>query len=275
MPIPTSERTQIMGVVNVTPDSFSDGGDHPTTETAVAHAHQLIAEGVDILDIGGESTRPGSARPSEEEELRRVVPVVEALKDTGVPLSIDTMRASVARAAIEAGAHLINDVSGGLADPDMLRVMAELHCPYIVMHWRDHGSVMQQSNHLDYEEVVADVYGELERRVEACAEAGIDPSDIILDPGIGFSKTADHNWELLRNVDTLARLGFPLLIGVSRKGFLGALLADGETPRPPKERDAATAAVTTLMAVQGVWAVRTHEVRANRDAIAVVQRMQR
>lgn len=266
-----ANRTLVMGIVNVTPDSFSDGGDHATTEQAIDHAMKLVAEGADILDVGGESTRPGSERPPLEEELRRVVPVVEALSAAGVVVSVDTMRAEVARATAQAGAAIINDVSGGLADPAMIPTMAELDLPYVIMHWREHGSVMQSADHLHYENVVADVIGETMRQVDAALAAGVKERNIILDPGIGFSKTAEHNWELLRHIDQWDRLGYPLLIGVSRKRFLGQLLAEGLVDRPAKERDDATEAITVAMAQQRVWAVRTHSVRQHRDAIAVVE----
>ncbi|MGL4832341.1 MAG: dihydropteroate synthase [Propionibacteriaceae bacterium] len=273
MAIPSADRTLVMGIVNVTPDSFSDGGDYFTPDAAIAHAHQLISEGADLLDIGGESTRPGSQRPSPAEELNRVIPVVEALADTGIPVSVDTMRASVAAAALDAGAQIINDVSGGLADGEMLELMAERNKPYIAMHWRGHGSIMQNADHLNYDEVVSDVYGELQRRVEACMDAGIKPENLILDPGIGFSKTAEHNWEILRQLELVQRLDFPLLLGVSRKRFLGSLLAHDGIDREPKNRDDATLALTVFFAQQSCWAVRTHTVRAHRDAIAVVEQM--
>lgn len=269
-----AERTLVMGIVNVTPDSFSDGGDHADPAAAVEHGRRLLAEGADILDVGGESTRPGSQRPSVAEELRRVLPVVEALAAEGAVVSVDTMRAEVARQTARAGAAIINDVAGGLADEAMLPTVAELGLPYVLMHWREHGSAMQQQEHLRYGEVVADVIGELQTRVDAARAAGIEADKIVLDPGIGFSKDAEHNWELLRHVDQLDRLGHPLLIGVSRKRFLGRLLAAADgTERAPKERDDATIALTTIMAQQRVWAVRTHAVRSQRDAIAVVEAM--
>lgn len=271
MDLLASPRTLVMGIVNVTPDSFSDGGDHFDTDAAIAHGRLLLAQGADILDVGGESTRPGAERPDEAEELRRVVPVVRALAAEGAVVSVDTMRANVARAVAEAGAAIINDVAGGLADEAMLPTVAELGLPYICMHWRGHGAVMNAA--AVYDDVVAEVVGELEERVEACLGAGIERDRLILDPGFGFSKDVDHNWELMRHLDQVERMGFPLLVGVSRKRFLGDLLAEGGTPRPPKERDAATAAITTLMAERGIWAVRTHEVRDQRDAVEVVARL--
>lgn len=273
MDLLASPRTLVMGIVNVTPDSFSDGGDHFDTDAAIGHGRLLLAQGADILDVGGESTRPGAERPDEAEELRRVVPVVRALAAEGAVVSVDTMRANVARAVAEAGAAIINDVAGGLADEAMLPTVAELGLPYICMHWRGHGAVMNAA--AVYDDVVAEVVGELEERVEACLGAGIERDRLILDPGFGFSKDVDHNWELMRHLDQVERMGFPLLVGVSRKRFLGDLLAEGGTPRPPKERDAATAAITTLMAERGIWAVRTHEVRDQRDAVEVVARLRR
>lgn len=264
-----ADRTYVMGIVNVTPDSFSDGGDHFDADEAIAHALQLVAEGADILDVGGESTRPGAERPDLAEELRRVVPVVEGLADCGVLVSVDTMRAEVARAAVAAGAEIVNDVSGGLADPAMLPTVAELEVPYVLMHWRGHGKTMHTE--AVYDDVVAEVVGELLTRVNACTKAGIGEDNLILDPGIGFAKTGDHNWEILRHLDQFERLGFPLLVGVSRKRFLGDLLAEGNVPRPPKERDDASAALTTILAERRTWAVRTHSVRQHRDAIAVVE----
>lgn len=265
-------RTLVMGIVNVTPDSFSDGGDFADPQLAIAHGRELMANGADLIDVGGESTRPGAQRASLEEELHRVLPVVQALTADGIPVSVDTMRAQVAVATAKAGAVFINDVSGGLADPDMLPAVAELGLPYIAMHWRAHSTVMQDRDHTTYEQVVPEVVGELEARVEAAVASGIERSKIVLDPGIGFSKTGDQNWEILQNLDAFARLGFPLLIGVSRKRFLGDLLADADGQRPPKQRDDASAAITALLAERGVWAVRTHSVRQHRDAITVAER---
>ena len=265
----TSSRPVIMGVVNVTPDSFSDGGDWFESDAAIAHGLELWAQGADLLDVGGESTRPGSARPEPAEELRRVVPVVAALASAGCVVSVDTMRAEVARAAVEAGAAVVNDVSGGLGDPAMLPAVAELGVGYIAMHWRGQSDVMHNLAH--YDDVVADVHSELSDRLDAALDAGIELDQIVLDPGLGFAKTTEHNWTLLAGLDQLASLGRPLLIGASRKRFLGDLL-DGRTA---KERDDATLALTVLLAERGVWAVRTHTVRAQRDAIAVVGRLAR
>ena len=255
--------TIVMGIVNVTPDSFSDGGQHATTAAAVAHGRLLASQGAGIIDVGGESTRPGAARVPESEELERVVPVVAALAADGITCSVDTMRATVAEAAVAAGAQIVNDVSGGLADPGMLRTVAALGADYIAMHWRAHSDVMQL--HAGYTDVVAEVAAELAARRDAAVAAGIASERIILDPGIGFSKESEHNWQLLRALKVFQGLGHRLLVGASRKRFLGELL-DG---RPAAGRDAATAAVTTWCALHGVWAVRTHEVSAQCDAVRV------
>jgi dihydropteroate synthase len=253
-----------MGVLNVTPDSFSDGGRHDTADTAVAFGLQLRAQGADLVDVGGESTRPGAVRVSVAEELARVVPVVSALTAEGVRCSVDTMRAQVAAAAVEAGAVLVNDVSGGLADPTMLDCVASLGVTYVAMHWRGHSFDMQ--SRAVYDDVVGEVCDELATRLDACAAAGI--SDVVVDPGIGFAKTAEHNWALLQNVARLQALG-PVLLGSSRKAFLGALL-DG---RPADERDAATTALTVVAAQQGCWGVRVHDVPGSADAVRVVERL--
>ncbi|ASE10107.1 dihydropteroate synthase [Jonesia denitrificans] len=248
-----------MGVVNVTPDSFSDGGRHFDAHAGVAHGLALVAQGADIVDVGGESTRPGAPRVAQDEELRRVLPVVEELAQQGVVVSVDTTRASVAQAAVQAGAVMINDVSGGLADSDMAGVAAETGAVYVAMHWRGHAQVMD--DHDRYVDVVSDVSMELLTRVENLRDAGVSPDNIVVDPGLGFSKTGANNWPLLRHVAQLNELGYPLLIGASRKRFLGRLLAgpDGQ-PVPPSARDDATAAVTALVAAHGAWCVRVHDV---------------
>ena len=270
--LPAPGRTLVMGVLNVTPDSFSDGGRWFDTDAAVAHGLALAAEGADLVDVGGESTRPGAERPDLTEELRRVVPVVEALTAAGVPVSTDTMRAEVAAAAVRVGARLVNDVSGGLADPDMLGTVAGLGVAYVCMHWRGHSAVMQDRT--AYRDVVDDVVGELRGRLDAARAAGIAADQLVVDAGYGFAKTAEHNWALLQRPDALAGLGVPQLVGVSRKAFLGALLADADgQPRPAAGRDDATTALTTVLALQGVWAVRVHAVRASRDAVRVVERL--
>jgi dihydropteroate synthase len=270
--LPQPGRTLVMGVVNVTPDSFSDGGEWFQPRDAIEHGLELIEEGADLIDVGGESTRPGAARPDVAEELRRVLPVVSELAATGTVVSIDTMRPRVAAEAVASGARLINDVSGGQADPDMLPLVAGLGLPYVCMHWRGHSTDMQ--SRATYGDVVADVIAELGRQVDSVFEAGITKDQLIIDPGFGYAKTGEHNWQLLQRIDELAALELPVLAGVSRKTFLGTLLAapDG-SPRPPKDREDATVALTTLLASRGIWGVRVHSVRASRDAIAVVDRM--
>ncbi|MGH3506903.1 MAG: dihydropteroate synthase [Nocardioidaceae bacterium] len=260
-----------MGVVNVTPDSFSDGGLWLEPDAAVKHGLDQLEEGADLLDVGGESTRPGAARPPVEEELRRVLPVVESLAAAGAVVSVDTMRAEVATAAVEAGASLVNDVSGGHADPDMLATVAELGVPYVLMHWRGHSHDMQTK--AAYADVVTDVADEIRSSLDAAVGAGIDPARIAVDPGLGFAKTGEHNWALLRRLEELHALGQPLLVGASRKAFLGALLAapDG-TPRPALERDDASAGVSVLAALAGAWCVRVHDVRRSRDAVLLASR---
>jgi dihydropteroate synthase len=276
--LPKPGRIVLMGVVNVTPDSFSDGGDYFDHQAAVRHGLDLIADGSDIVDVGGESTRPGASRVSEDEELRRVMPVIEALaehesvRNKKVALSVDTMRPSVVRRAIAAGAAMVNDVSGGKADPAMIPTAAELEVPYVLMHWRGHSVDMQ--SRATYNDVVADVCDELRRQADEALAAGIAAERLIIDPGFGFAKTGEHNWELLQHLDALTGLGHPLLLGVSRKRFLGSLLAtpDGAL-RPPRERDEATAALTGWAAVRGIWGVRVHSVRPSRDTLAVLARL--
>ena len=260
-----------MGILNVTPDSFSDGGEHLGFEAAIAHGRRLLAEGADIIDVGGESTRPGAERAPVEVELGRVLPVIRELAAAGATVSVDTMRAQVATEAVAAGAALVNDVAGGLADPAMLDTVAGLGVGYIAMHWRGHSTVMQQLT--QYDDVVTDVASELARRRDAALAAGIAPERLVLDPGLGFAKTADHNWALLARLDELRALGQPLLVGASRKRFLGELLAEGGELRPPKQRDDATTAITALLASRHIWGVRTHDVTAQRDAIAVAERL--
>ena len=270
------QQPRLMGILNVTPDSFSDGGRWAEPEEAIAHGRRLLAEGADILDVGGESTRPGATRPLVGEELGRVVPVISALAATGAVVSVDTMRSEVAEAALEAGASIVNDVSGGLADPAMLKVVAASEATYVAMHWRAHSDHMQDFATYDGPGgVVAAVRDELAGRVRAMLEAGIARERIVLDPGLGFAKRGPHNWELLRGVDALQELGFPLLVGASRKRFLGSLLenADGN-PRPVDEREFAGAALTLLLAQRGVWGLRVHDVRASRDTLRVLAAME-
>jgi dihydropteroate synthase len=260
-----------MGIVNVTPDSFSDGGRWADTDSAVAHGRDLLDDGADLLDIGGESTRPGATRPLVAEELDRVVPVIEALAGDGAVVSVDTMRSEVAAAAVRAGASVVNDVSGGLADPQILRVVAYSDATYVAMHWRAHSDHMQDFATYDGPGgVVAAVAAELGRRLEEILAAGVPEERVVLDPGLGFAKKAPHNWELLAHLEALEALGRPLLVGASRKTFLGRLLPEpsGE-PRPIDRREHAHVALVALLADRGVWGVRVHDVRATRDALAV------
>lgn len=260
-----------MGIVNVTPDSFSDGGRWLESAAAVSHGMSLVEDGADLVDVGGESTRPGAARPPVDEELARVLPVIEALSHEGAVVSVDTMRAEVARRAVEAGAVVVNDVSGGLADPGMLAAVADLGVAYVCMHWRGHSEAMQQL--AAYDDVVDDVVAELRDRLDAAVAAGIAPERIAVDPGIGFAKSADHNWRLLARLGALDALASPVLLGTSRKAFLGSLLAGPGGPRPPDGREDATTATTALAALAGAWCVRVHDARRSRDAIAVAQRL--
>mgnify|MGYP003378022251 FL=1 len=255
-----------MGVVNVTPDSFSDGGQWFEPDAAIAHGRALVADGADLLDVGGESTRPGAARPSLQEELRRVVPVVAELAGAGVPVSVDTMRSEVAAAALDAGAALVNDVSGGLADPDMLPLVVARQVPYVLMHWRGHSLDMQ--DRAAYGDVVAEVCRELTARRDAALAAGIPADKLVVDPGLGFAKLAEHNWALLAHLGALTEVGLPVLLGASRKAFLGKVgRPDGAPPRPPAQRDHATAATSVIAAMARLWAVRVHDVRSTRDAL--------
>lgn len=261
--------TLVMGILNVTPDSFSDGGRWETAEAAITRGLALAAEGADIIDVGGESTRPGAQRVDPGEEVTRVLPVVEALAGEGVTVSIDTMRARTARAAVDAGARYVNDVSGGLADPDMARIVAELECEYIAMHWRAHSTEMDRLD--SYQDVAIEVRDELSQRLDALHAAGIAPERIIIDPGLGFAKVGDTNWELLAHLDQLSVVAPRMLVGASRKRFVGAAIArDGIDPDDPTERDHATTAITTICAQQEVWGVRVHHARAARDAVDVV-----
>ncbi|MHB8451220.1 MAG: dihydropteroate synthase [Mycobacteriales bacterium] len=257
-----------MGVVNVTPDSFSDPGVYFATRDAVRHGLELVAAGADLVDVGGESTRPGAARVSPAEEADRVLPVVTALAARGVVVSVDTTRASVAGPALAAGAFMVNDVSGGSADPELAALVAERGVPYVVMHSR--GPSADMASRAVYADVVAEVVAELAGRLEAVLAAGVRAEQVVLDPGLGFAKTAGHNWTLLAHLDALLALGRPVLVGASRKSFLGALLAapDG-TPRPVDSRDAATAATSALAAAAGAWAVRVHDVGPSADAVRV------
>ncbi|GAA3016608.1 dihydropteroate synthase [Streptomyces drozdowiczii] len=268
--LPEWDRCAVMGVVNVTPDSFSDGGRWFDTTTAVKRGLDLVAEGADLVDVGGESTRPGASRVDGAEELRRVIPVVRGLVSEGVAVSVDTMRARVAEQAIAAGAVLVNDVSGGQADPDMVPVVAAAGAPFVVMHWRGFSESM--NSRAVYGDVVGEVVDELRARVDAVVAGGIAPERVVIDPGLGFAKEAPHDLALLARLDALHALGRPLLVAASRKRFLGRVLAgEGAAPPPARERDAATAAVSALAARAGAWAVRVHEVRATADAVRVAR----
>jgi dihydropteroate synthase len=248
----------IMGILNVTPDSFADGGRHNKFDAAVARGLEMIAEGVDIIDIGGESTRPGAERVSEAEEIERTIPVITELAKHGARISIDTMRASTAEAAIKAGASIINDVSGGLADPFMLQTAARLGVPYIAMHWR--GQSKDMNSKAIYNDVIIDVISELQERITAALDAGIEVGNLVIDPGLGFAKDAEHNWEIIDSIDSFVDLGYPVLVGASRKRFLG-----GDSP---DEREQATIDLTKRLATTGVWAVRVHSVKPHKEVLA-------
>jgi dihydropteroate synthase len=264
-----ADRICVVGVLNVTPDSFSDGGRFTALDDALAHGLAMRAAGADLIDVGGESTRPGAQRVDAAEETRRVLPVLRELAAAGVPCSVDTYRAGVAEAALEAGAVVVNDVSGGLGDPAMPAVVAAAGCPWILMHWRGHSATMQQL--ATYDDVVKDVRAELLARVDAALAAGVAESRLVIDPGLGFAKTAAHNWALLAGLHSLVELRLPVLVAASRKSFLGALLADADgTPRPLDRREDANTAITAHCAAAGVWGVRVHEVQPAVDAALAV-----
>lgn len=266
--LPALDRCLVMGILNVTPDSFSDGGRWLDPTAAVEHGYLLMAQGADLVDVGGESTRPGAARVHADEELHRVIPVVGKLAAAGLAVSVDTTRAAVAQAAVGAGAIMVNDVSAGTADPDMLATVAAAGVPYVAMHSRGPSVDMQQR--AAYADVVAEVAAELRNRRDAAVDAGIAADRLILDPGLGFAKVASHNWQLLAQLPALVALGQPLLVGASRKAFLGELLgAEGGVPRPAAGRDHATSALSALLAAAGVWCVRVHDVAASADAVRV------
>ncbi len=265
---------QVMGVLNITDDSFSDGGRYLDADGAIEHGLALAAEGADIVDVGGESTRPGAIRVDPEVEIARVLPVVKELAAQGITVSIDTMHARVARAALENGAHIVNDVSGGRADPAMAPLLAEAGVPWVLMHWRP---VSAEHPHRvpDYRDVVADVRVDLLASVDDAVAAGVDPAKLLIDPGLGFAKTGQHNWALLHGLPALVATGFPVLLGASRKRFLGTLLAGPNgTPRPADGRETATAVISALAVLHGVWGVRVHDVRASVDARKVVEAWQ-
>jgi dihydropteroate synthase len=267
----STTRVQVMGVVNVTDDSFSDGGLFLDRDRAVEHGLTLAAEGAAIVDVGGESTRPGATRVDARVESARVLPVIKELAEQGITVSIDTMHAEVARAALENGAQIVNDVSGGRADPNMAGLMADAKAPWVLMHWRSVGADRPHEAPA-YRDVVAEVRDELLASVDAAVHAGVDPAKLIIDPGLGFAKTAQHNWALLRALPDFVATGIPVLVGASRKRFLGALLAgpDGE-PRPPAGRETATAVISALAGMYGAWGVRVHDVRASVDALKVLE----
>ncbi|HKA68234.1 MAG TPA: dihydropteroate synthase [Actinomycetes bacterium] len=270
--LPSPGRCVIMGVINVTPDSFSDGGRYFDRSAAVERGLELVRSGADIVDVGGESTRPGAGRIDAAEEASRVLPVIRELAAAGGYVSVDTMRAEVAAAALEAGARMVNDVSGGLADPAMIPLIAQAGRPYVIMHWRGHSATMQDKAR--YADVVAEVCDELGQRYQAAAEGGVDPELIILDPGLGFAKLPRHNWALLANLDRIASIGLPVLVGASRKRFLGELIASAGAgtdggPRPDTGREYATVAVSAIAALAGAWGVRVHEVPGSLDAVKV------
>jgi dihydropteroate synthase len=248
----------VMGILNVTPDSFADGGINYETQIAITRGLEMIDEGVDIIDVGGESTRPGAERVSAQEEQSRVIPVIKGLANSGVTLSIDTMRAQTARLAVQAGASIVNDVSGGAADPEMFATVAQLGCQYTLMHWRGH-SVDMNSKAI-YNDVVNEVIEEVTIQLEKALAAGIKRENIILDPGIGFAKDPEHNWEIINRIDEFIALGYPVLIGHSRKRFLG-----GDTP---DSREDATVAVTQSLVGKGIWAVRVHGVKSNKSVVS-------
>ena len=256
-------RPLIMGIVNVTPDSFSDGGQFDSTDAAIEHGLELIEQGADIIDVGGESTRPGATRVDAKAERKRVLPVIEELVGHGVRVSVDTTRSAIARAAAEAGAEFVNDVSGGLADEEMYRTVAETGVTYIAMHWRGHSDSMQEK--AVYKNVVREVRSELKARIAELLVWGVDPAKIIVDPGIGFSKTSAHNWALLGHLDDLVTLGCPILVGASRKKFIGELLFDEEANRDP-----ATSVISVLSAQAGAWGVRVHDVASTKAALDVL-----
>jgi len=266
--LPDPGRCVVIGILNVTPDSFSDGGRYLDRDDAVAHGLALRAQGADLIDVGGESTRPRAHRVDARTETARVVPILRELAEHGVPCSVDTTRAVVAEAALAAGAVMVNDVSGGLADPAMAPTMARCRVPWVLSHWRGHSAGMDEL--AGYRCVVTEVRAELVARVDAAILAGVDADALVLDPGLGFAKTAAHNWALLGHLDALIELGFPVLVGASRKRFLGALLADAQgISRDRDSRDTASAAVSALAAAAGVWGVRVHDAAASRDAVAV------
>lgn len=272
--LPDLGRCAVLGVVNVTPDSFSDGGEFYVADAAVRHGLDLVAAGVDLIDVGGESTRPGAPRVEPAEELRRVLPVVRELAAAGALVSIDTMRAEVAERALAAGARVVNDVSGGLADPAMVSLVASAEVPYVLMHWRGHS--IDMNSRATYRDVVGEVVTELSERLARVVDGGVDPERVIIDPGLGFAKRWEHDWPLLRRLDALFALGRPVLVAASRKRFLQRLVAEGRPDGPPpdpRDSDAATTALSALVAAAGAWGVRVHDATASVDAVRVAAAM--
>ena len=265
------KRCLVVGVLNVTPDSFSDGGLFTNTKTAIEHAQTLIANGADLIDVGGESTRPGAQRIETSEEQKRVIPIIEELTNLGIITSIDTMRSETAQVATKAGAKIVNDVSGGLADEDMHKVVAELGIPYVLMHWRGHSTVMDDL--AKYSNVVTEVIGELNTQVTKAVKAGVDKNKIVVDPGLGFAKNPEHNWQILRGLNHLQNLELPIYIGASRKRFL-ADFSIPEGSKDPKDRDMATAIISSLVSLNGAWAVRVHDVAASAAAVKITNQIE-
>lgn len=260
------KRCLVVGVLNVTPDSFSDGGLFTDTTTAINHAKQLIAQGADLIDVGGESTKPGASRIKNIEEQKRVIPVIEELTNLGIITSIDTMRSQTAELAVKAGAQIVNDVSGGLADDNMHKTVAGLDVPYVLMHWRGHSTVMDEL--ANYQNVVNEVINELKLQIEKATKAGLSRNKIVIDPGLGFAKNPQHNWQILKEISKFHSLELPIYIGASRKRFLADFaIPQGSTD--PKDRDIATAIISSYGALQGAWAVRVHDVLANSAAVKI------
>jgi len=260
-------RCLVVGVLNVTPDSFSDGGLFSDTNAAVKYAQDLIKNGADLIDVGGESTRPGASRITTMEEQKRVIPVIKELTSLGIITSIDTMNSETALVAVNAGAQMVNDVSGGLADENMHKCVADLNVPYVLMHWRGHSTVMD--NLATYSDVVTEVVNEIQIQVDKAIKSGIDRNKIVIDPGLGFAKNPEHNWEILKKFNELHHLNLPIYIGASRKRFL----TDFAIPRgslEPKDRDIATSIITSYVSLNGAWAVRVHDVSANSAAVKIM-----
>ena len=265
------KRCLVVGVLNVTPDSFSDGGLFTDTTTAISHAKQLIAQGADLIDVGGESTKPGASRIENIEEQKRVIPVIEELTNLGIITSIDTMRSQTAELAVKAGAQIVNDVSGGLADGNMHKTVAGLDVPYVLMHWRGHSTVMDEL--ANYQNVVEEVINELKIQIEKATKAGINRNKLVIDPGLGFAKNPEHNWQILKEINKLHSLDLPIYIGASRKRFL-ADFAFPKDSTDPKDRDLATSAISSYASLTGAWAVRVHDVAGSVAAVKVTNQLE-